>query len=136
MQEFSQEDIQKKANVRNGAYWLWAHSWFYGHVDESDELVDENVAKLIGWFDGSLAPPAGVDVQQSIVDSGDVPLCAMHVSRPDGELSAVSSYAPPNPCNGWYEATTTGSSTYQACNHSSDCSRSSEVCRFGYCEAY
>jgi len=137
-----------KANVRSGNYWLWTPAWFYARVGADGQPTDENVAKLIHWFDGTLlapdalqAPPDlelpegatfnqyGLGVQQIIVLSGDVPLCAQQAIRPDGDLNPVVSYAPETPCNGWYEYTATGSTEHEACTSGTDC-------RFGFREAY
>ena len=132
----SSRQRRDKRNVRSGQYWVWTPAWFYSHVDGSGNPVDEDVGRLIGWFDGTLDPPGDVDIQQIVVESGDIPLCAMQALRPEGDLNAIVSYAPPNPCNGWYESVATGTTDYQSCDDSSDCDGAGEACRFGYCEAY
>jgi hypothetical protein len=125
-----------RVNVRSGQYWLWTPAWFYTAVGTSGEPVNADVAELIHWFDGSLAAPGDVDVQEIIVQSGDVPLCAMQAIRPDGDLSAIQSYAPGEPCNGWYEFVAVGSTDYQTCDQKSDCQGDDEECRYGFCEPY
>ncbi len=125
-----------KANVRSGQYWVWTPAWFYAHVDANGVPTNQNVANLIAWFDGTANAPGDVDVQEIVVKSGDVPLCAMHAMRPEGDLSEIVSYAPENPCNGWYEFTATGSTDYETCTTTDDCDGDDQVCRFGYCEAY
>lgn len=123
-------------NVRTGQYWLWTPAWFYSFVDDDGVPVNADVARLIGWFDGSQEAPEGVDVQEIVVGSGDVPLCAMQAMRSEGDLSPIQSFAPESPCNGWYEFTATGSTEYATCDATSDCTGEDEVCRFGFCEAY
>lgn len=125
-----------KINVRSGQYWLWTPAWFYSWVDEDGVPLNDDIAKLIGWFDASLSAPEGIDIQEIIVESGDVPLCAMQAMRPDGDLSPIQSYAPNGPCNGWYEYVAAGSTDYQACDDSEECENEREVCRQGFCEAY
>jgi hypothetical protein len=125
-----------KLNVRSGQYWLWTPAWFYAPIDELGKPAHEDVARLIAWFDGTQAAPEGVDVQEIIIQSGDVPLCAMQAMRSVGDLSPILSYAPENPCNGWYEFTATGTTEYQTCDETSECTGDGEACRFGFCEAY
>lgn len=134
-----------RANVRSGQYYIWTPGWFYSHVDNEGEPVDEAVGKLIHWIDGTLDAPEGIPVQEIVIGAGDVPLCAMQAIRPQGDVSAIQSYAPSNPCNGWYEFTATGSTEYQTCEVTADCDGAEkneegdevgEQCRFGFCEAY
>jgi hypothetical protein len=163
----SEEGKPDRANVRNGQYYIWTPAWFYTQVDDQNVPVDDNVAKLVGWFDGSLetpdgfltifnkTPPAGTptpandievdNVQEVIVLAGDVPLCAMHAIRRQGDFSAIESFAPANPCNGWYEDIALGEPTHQPCDVSTQCDGytendedepNGEQCRFGFCEAY
>ena len=132
----SSAELRDKVNVRNGQYWLWTPGWFYAYVDDAGEPVNEDVANLISWFDATQDGPGGIDIQEIIVKAGDVPLCAMQVIRPDGDLSGVQSYAPDAPCNGWYEFVATGSTDYEVCDTTSECSGEDEVCRYGFCELY
>jgi hypothetical protein len=132
----SEEGVYDRKNVRSGQYWLWTPAWFYAFAGDDGLAEDPDVRDLIGWFDGSIDGPGGLDVQEIIVASGDVPLCAMRAIRPDGDLSAIQSYAPARPCNGWYEFTSVGTTDYQECDTTDECEGEDEVCRFGFCEAY
>lgn len=132
----SEEGLYDRKNVRSGQYWLSTPAWIYALVDEQGRPENPAVRDLIGWFDGSIDGPAGLNIQQLIVESGDVPLCAMQSIRPEGDLSPIQSYAPPRPCNGWYEYTSAGVTDYQACEESEECEGDEEVCRLGFCEAY
>jgi hypothetical protein len=134
-----------RANVRSGQYYIWTPGWFYAYVDGEGVPVNENVENLIGWVDGTIPSPAGIPVQELVIAAGDVPLCAMHAIRPEGDVSAIVSYAPEDPCNGWYEFVATGETDYQECVETSDCDgrelnddneEIGEQCRHGYCEAY
>jgi hypothetical protein len=132
----SAEGVYDRKNIRSGQYWLWTPAWFYAFAGDDGAPLDADVRKLVGWFDGTLDGPSGLDIQSLIVQSGDVPLCAMQAIRPDGDLSAIQSYAPPRPCNGWYEFTSVGTTDYQECETTEQCAGADEVCRFGFCEAY
>ncbi|MBX3189517.1 MAG: hypothetical protein KF819_21005 [Labilithrix sp.] len=126
-----------KLNVRKGQYPLFTPGQFYAKVDAGGAIVDPAVNDLVRWFDGSVAAPAGLDIVRIIIQSGDVPLCAMQANRPDGDLEPVVSYAPSNPCNGYFEFTATGSTALASCTDSSTCNTASgEKCRFGFCELY
>ncbi len=129
-----------KINVRNGQYYLWTPAWFYAKVNGSGEILEPVVEKLVRWFDGTGASPDGVDFQEIIIASGDIPLCAMHAIRPEGDLSPIQSYAPSEPCNGYFEFVATGSTDYTPCDEDSQCAGededagTNEICSYGYCE--
>jgi hypothetical protein len=124
-----------KLNVRKGQYFLFTPGQFYAKVNAAGAIPNAAVNNLIHWFDGTLAAPAGLDVVKVIIQSGDVPLCAMQAHRPDGDLSPIISYAPPNPCNGYFENIATGSTALASCTDASPC-KAGEQCRYGFCEAY
>jgi len=124
-----------KANVRSGQYWLWTPAWFYTRTEAGGNPTSDLVADLIGWFDGTVDAPGGIDVQEIVVNSGDIPLCAMHAIRPNGDLSAIQSFVPAKPCNGWFDFIATGQTDLTACTQTSECT-GEEECRYGYCEAY
>lgn len=126
-----------KLNVRTGQYPLFTPGNFYAAVDDAGAIVNPSVQKIVRWFDGSLAAPAGLDIVEIIIQSGDIPLCAMKANRPDGDLNPIVSYAPPNPCNGYFEFTATGSTSLASCTDDTSCNTAAgEKCRFGFCEAY
>lgn len=134
-----------KINVRRGQYFLWTPAWLYAKVDSSGKPVDPNVARLAGWFDGSLSSPTGLTnrsgepttITDIFIQSGDIPLCAMYAIRPNGDLSAIQSYAPAEPCHSYFEAVATGNTSKNSCSTNSDC-KTEELpeCRNNYCEAY
>lgn len=126
-----------KLNVRNGQYALFTPGQFYAKVDGGGAITNPLVSKLIRWFDGSLPAPAGLDIVSIIIKSGDIPLCAMRANRPDGDFNPLVSYAPPNPCNGYFEQTATGSTSLASCTDDTQCKASAgEKCRYGFCELY
>jgi hypothetical protein len=125
-----------KLNVRKGQYFLFTPGQFYAKVSGTD-IANETVKKLVHWFDGSQPAPAGLDIVKTIIQSGDIPLCAMQANRPDGDLNPIVSYAPPAPCNGYFEFTASGSTSLTACQGDDACQKDKgEKCRFGFCEAY
>jgi hypothetical protein len=124
-----------KLNVRKGQYPLFTPGQFYAKVSAPGVIADPTVNKLVRWFDGTVTPPGGVDIAKIIIQSGDIPLCAMQANRPDGDLNPIVSFAPSNPCNGYFEFSATGSTSLASCTTSTTC-KTGEQCRFGFCELY
>jgi hypothetical protein len=122
-----------KRNVRDGHYALWAPLHFFANVNAQGKPVKAAAATIIGYFDGSVATPAGVDVPKIIVASGAVPQCAMEVTR-TADMGELQSYAPAAPCGCFYDAIATGATTCGACTSSAECSAGAPNCRYGYCE--
>lgn len=133
----STESALDKINVRQGLYQLWTPGHFFARVDGAGQAETPRVAELIGWFDGSVPPPAGVDVTSIIIESGDIPSCAMQVTR-EGVTGPISSFAPEQPCGCFFESAATGQTSCTACTEDAQCSAvgAESKCRFGYCEAY
>jgi hypothetical protein len=132
----SSESALDKLNVRTGKYHFWTPGHFFARVDDDGEYVNSVAGGLIGWFTGEAEPPEGVNVTQLVIKAGDVPLCAMSVQR-EGVTGAISSYAPPVPCNGFFEKTATGETEHAECAVDSDCDGDAQPkCHFGFCEAY
>jgi hypothetical protein len=147
----SSESALDKINVRQGLYHFWTPGHFFAPVDSQGAIISnrpgadangraaiaERVERLIGYFSGELASPAGISpsIGERIIRAGDIPVCAMQVTR-EGTAGAVSSFAPEAPCGCYFEAIATGNtSVCAACSDSNDCT-GSQVCRSGYCEAY
>lgn len=123
-----------KANVRNGQYYLWGPTHFFAALDSGGNFVSAAAQQLIGYIRGTVAPPADVSILDAVIQAGNIPECAMQVTRA-GDLGPLASYAPSNPCGCYYEFKAQGSTSCTACDVSNPCSGSS-VCRNGYCEAY
>jgi len=132
-----------KANVRNGQYYLFTPGHFFARVDSKGNIVDTDVANLVGWFNGTVDPPEGLDVVALTIGAGDIPQCAMQVTR-QGTAGAISSFAPPIPCTHYFEENATGTTSGTVCSTDKDCkSKTEPKCRVfpsnatsGYCEAY
>ena len=148
----SSESTLDKLNVRQGLYPLWTPGHFFAPVDTTGAVVNhrpgaseperaaiaERVERLIGYFSGELASPPSVTppIPQRVIAAGDIPLCAMQVTR-EGTVGAVSSYAPPEPCGCYFEAIATGKTeACPTCDVDEDCATFAPKCRHGYCEAY
>jgi hypothetical protein len=134
----SNETSFDKRNVRQGIYQLWTPGHFFARGPAGGEPTNPAVANLIGWFDGSVLPPAPLAptaITAIIVDSGDIPSCAMQVTR-EGVTGPISSFAPDQPCGCFFEQTATGQTSCTACVADADCGATSPKCRSGFCEAY
>lgn len=124
-----------KVNVRDGHYALWAPSHFYAKVDGAGKPVNDGAKRIAGYFSGSLAAPAGVDIPKISIQTGTIPDCAMQVKR-SADMGPMSSYAPEAPCGCYFDAVATGQSSCQACAADGECGAAAPKCRYGYCEAY
>jgi ABC-type phosphate transport system substrate-binding protein len=122
-----------KINVRNGHYPIWGPVHFFAKVDANNVPTSPGAKKIIGYFKGTEAPPAGVDVDAITVSAGNVLDCAMEVKR-TSDLGDYQSYAPAEPCGCYFEAKATGATSCQACTQNSDCAANAPHCRKGYCE--
>lgn len=133
----SSEDALDRWNVRTGQYYLWTPGHFFANVDNRGRITDAKVRDLIGWFTLEAEPPEGLDVTKIIIESGDIPQCAMRVTR-EGTVGAISSYAPPTPCGCYFEsiATKRVPASCTPCDDDSACSGATPKCQFGFCEAY
>jgi hypothetical protein len=129
-----------KINVRTGKYHFWTPGHFFAHVaadgtgHDLDHLANPDVEKFISAFVGS----DDLDVLNAVIDAGDVPLCAMQVTR-EGLDGAISSYVSPDAyCGCYFESRVAGTPQCDACRegHDEDCSEPNAVCHRGYCEAY
>jgi len=132
----STEDALDKINVRNGQYYLWTPGHFFAKVNNQGVIQDANVKKFIDWFTDKEPSPGDI-VTQRIIEAGDVPQCAMRVTR-EGVIGAISSFAPEAPCNCYFEtiATKATPDNCKACEDDTECGDGAPKCRHGYCEAY
>jgi hypothetical protein len=122
-----------KINVRNGHYPIWGPVHFFAKVDGGGNPTNPGAANIIGYFKGTVAPPAGVDVDALTVSAGNILDCAMEVKR-TSDFGDLLPYAPAAPCGCYFEAKATGSTSCQTCASDSECPQSATHCRKGYCE--
>lgn len=124
-----------KANVRNGQYYLWGPTHFYAWLDApGGNFVSARAGQFLELL-SEITPIANVSVVDASIQAGNIPACAMHVTRTT-DLGPIMSYAPPEPCGCYYEQHAAGSTACAACVMSTDCPNATDVCRLGYCEAY
>lgn len=126
-----------KRGVRDGLYFLWSPVNLFVAIDPTTKAVkDPSTEKLAKYFTLQEALPSGNALALQIASSL-VPRCAMKVWR-DGDASPLYSYAPPEPCGCYFEATALGDAPKECttCNDNTGCSGATPQCRFGYCEAY
>lgn len=123
-----------KRNVRDGHYYLWSPYRFYVPVDQDGDIVDPDVARFVGYFDGSEPLPPTLPLLDVIIDNGNIPECAMTVTRTE-EIGPLSSFAPAEPCGCYYEFRATGESTCETCQDQAECDAGAGgTCRNGFCE--
>jgi hypothetical protein len=132
----STETALDKLNVRYGQYALWTPGHFFAKIDANGDIIKENVAQLIGWFQGTEAAPDDIKVPELVSTAGDIPSCAMYAQR-EGFLGEISSYAPPEPCHCFFEVSNGGGEDCAPCVDDNDCAdQDNKFCHYGFCEAY
>jgi hypothetical protein len=129
----STETSTDKRNIRDGHYWLWSPIHFFAEVDGSGVPTVPGVARLLGYFNGSVEVPENIDFLDLQILAGTVPECAMTVRR-DGDLGDLQSFLPEEPCGCHFESIATGTSACDVCDNNDDCAAAAPNCRFGYCE--
>ena len=84
----------------------------------------------------SLSQPAGTtqNITDTAISNKNVPVCAMQVNR-DGDLGDIYAWKPPEPCGCYFDFKATGTTSCTTCDDATPCS-GTDVCRYGYCEAY
>jgi len=124
--------------VRSGEYQIWGPLHMLAKVGSAGGApTNATVAKIVGYFDGSVMPPAG---KNQIIDleiaTHTVPQCAMKVKR-STELGAYTPYTDPHPCGCYFElkANGTAPASCKTCMTDPDCGASNLICSYGYCEA-
>ncbi len=122
-----------KTNVRNGQYYLWAPTHFYAPANNTGAITDADTANFIGYITGAVAPPPELPILDVFIDNGNIPQCAMQVKRTT-DLGPIASFQPSAPCGCYFEARATGNTSCGTCKTNKNCSKSSPVCRLGYCE--
>ena len=119
-----------KRNVRDGHYPIWTNLRFVTRVDANGEPVNPRVANFIQIALGN--KDIGFNTAESLVNTGNIPACAMHVQRVvDG--GPISPFDHPAPCDCFFDETVQpGSTSCSTCAVQADCA--SGTCRNGWCE--
>jgi hypothetical protein len=117
-----------KANVRDGHYGLWGYVHFFTPVGPGG--VPSDAAKaLVTRISVSRLDQTLLD---NIIGASLVPQCAMKVVRTNEQ----GDFGPQNglQCGCYFDFKTTGKSSCQTCQTSSDCPSDRSACNYGYCE--
>jgi hypothetical protein len=122
-----------KRGVRTGQYFIWSPQHFFARVDGTGAIVSPTARKLIGYFTGETTPPTGVDIAALSIGASTIPACAMEVKR-EGDLGAISSYAPAEPCGCLFDSIATGATSCATCTDDAGCGVAAPHCRHGFCE--
>jgi hypothetical protein len=123
-----------KINVRDGHYPIWGPLHFYSTIDSSGKPVAAGAKSFVGYFDGSVALPAGAKLIDAEINAHTVPACAMKVSRTT-EVGDVAPFTPTKACGCYFDKLATGATSCTTCTADTDCTGSAKHCNYGYCEA-
>jgi ABC-type phosphate transport system substrate-binding protein len=128
-----------KVNVRDGHYMIWGPLHLY-----SQGTPSASVKKVLDALSLKSDDATNTTMIQTEAKAGDVPDCAMHVSR-TSEIGPLASYDPAVgcECKFLFEATGAVPSDCKACtdaNKATVCTTAAgargTACNFGYCEAH
>ena len=126
-----------KRNVRDGHYPIWTNLRYIVRTDTANKAVTDNgaaaglrVDRFVELMTG-VASIDGLDVAQSVIETGNIPTCAMQVKR-DVDGGAISSFEHPAPCECLFLEENGVQSGCDTCDDASPCATG--TCRFGYCE--
>ena len=124
-----------RRNVRDGHYFMWMPLHVMTRVANGEPV--NAVAKHLVYVMTSRqqAPVPSVDLFGALKRLGDVPQCAMHVTRKK-EGAPLEAYSPPVACDCAFESAlpgTTGASC-KSCKTNADCASAQPTCSFGFCQ--
>lgn len=137
-----------KINVREGRYYLWNPHHFYAKLDAPNgKITDAAVQRWVDYLTKDKALPDGKSFLDIQTEVGNIPHCAMNVTR-DGDVGPLASYQPEVPCGCYFEDHAqkgVHSASCQACeNQAGDelpneaphasCPATAQYCRYGFCE--
>lgn len=128
-----------KINVRDGHYPIWTNLRFVTQVDRNDNITSLNgnaarsrVERFVALMTGIESDPA-LPVSQFIIETGNIPSCAMYVKR-DQDGGPISSFEHPAPCHCAFLAGN-GINDPSCVSCTSDATCGDGKCREGFCEA-
>lgn len=127
-----------KANVRDGHYPIWTNLRYILRTDDNDMAISANGAaaatraqRFVDLMTGT-ASIDNLEVANAVVETGNIPACAMHVKR-DIDGGDISTFEHPAPCDCLFLEGNGIDSQCATCDDSTPCA--SGVCRSGFCEA-
>lgn len=118
-----------KVNLRDGHYPIWSPSHLVTALDSGGSMTPAAAAVILPL----VVPRPSQGLLDDIIASGDVPQCAMQVSR--DTAGALAPTAPPILCGCYFDQKTTGHTSCQSCVATQSCPASAQACNYGYCEA-
>ena len=126
-----------KRNVRDGHYPIWTNLRYFVYTDATRKTTTANgaeaaarVERFIRLMTGA-EQVTGLEVAKSVIATGDIPACAMHVAR-EVDGGPIASFAQPVPCDCFFLEQNGVASGCKPCEKNEDCAGG--ACRFGYCE--
>jgi hypothetical protein len=123
---------EDKANVRDGHYPLWGPLHFFARLEGG--IPNLAAGAFVRLFS---APKLDQALVKGIIESHNVPACAMRVTRTE-EMGPIKAFDPPYFCDCFFEATANGSTSCKECTGSQDCTPDKApgrpACNYGYCE--
>ncbi len=141
-----------RRNVRDGHYFPWMPLHVLVRTNGGDPVAAANAVldpdgtrrtlrdatvKLLSFVmvNRQQAPVRSVDLFGALKRTGNVPQCAMKVTRAK-EGAPLVSFTPPVSCDCAFEAATPGNtrSDCTPCRDASECTSGKPTCSFGYCE--
>lgn len=125
----STPSARDKANVRDGHYDIWGPSHLFARTNNGTPIKPGALTFLARF----VTPQIPQDLLDAEIDGSLVPQCAMRVTRQE-EIGALSSFQPPYSCGCYFDFKTTGATSCQSCETSTDCPASEPTCNFGFCE--
>lgn len=117
-----------KANVRDGHYPLWGPIHLYTRANNGD--ISAAARAFVTQF---TVPRPEQSLLDAIIETANVPLCAMRVTR-DVEMGPLSAWEAPFQCHCYYDAKVNGGNTCKSCRGPIDCPDTAPACNLGYCE--
>ncbi len=126
-----------KRNVRDGHYPIWTNLRYIVRTDDNGDAVtvngDEAAARVDRFveFMTGLDSVEGLDVATSVIETGNIPACAMHVKR-EVDGGDISSFEHPAPCDCLFLEGNGVASECATCDEETPCTTG--TCRAGFCE--
>jgi len=126
-----------KRNVRDGHYPIWTNLRYVVRTDGNGAVVTENgdaaaarAQRFIDLMTGADAIEP-LNVASAIIGTGNIPTCAMHVTR-EVDGGPIASFEHDAPCECLFLEENGVDSGCATCSDDTPCAAG--TCRFGYCE--
>lgn len=135
----STRQARDKINVRDGHYPIWTNlrfvvrEYFDGRIKTPNgEAAGRRTRKFVDLMTGN-ALNSGLPLSQFVIESGNIPNCAMYVKR-ERDGGPLLSFAHPTPCHcAFLAGNGVNAPECSSCDTDSDCS-GSRKCRNNFCE--